>query len=80
MAWLSNRHAPTKPNQLCTLAIKVDDESIDYLPAIWDICDSEDKYFTLTVDRPDLGDVIRLSQIEAYMTYQPLTAEDKKKF
>ena len=30
MARLSNQHAPTKPNQLCTLAVKVDEESIDY--------------------------------------------------
>ncbi|MER8256388.1 hypothetical protein ABS250_18800 [Acinetobacter nosocomialis] len=71
MAWLSNRHAPTKPNQLCVLAIKVDSESIDYLPAVWDMCDSEDKHFTLTVDRPDLGDIIKLDQVEAYMRANP---------
>ena len=77
MAWLSNRHAPTKPNQLCVLAIKVDSESIDYLPAVWDMCDSEDKHFTLTVDRPDLGDIVKLEQVEAYMIFHPLTVEDK---
>ncbi|HFG2492482.1 TPA: hypothetical protein ACNH5N_003155 [Acinetobacter baumannii] len=80
MAWLSNQHAPTKPNQLCILAIKVDDESFDYLPAIWDVCNSQDKHFTLTVDRPDLGDVIKLNQVDAYMIYHPLTIEDVKSF
>lgn len=80
MAWLSNQHAPTKPNQLCILAIKIDEESIDYLPAIWDVCDSKDKYFTLTVDRPDLGEVIKLNQVDAYMIFHPLTIEDSKLF
>ncbi|WP_228142163.1 hypothetical protein [Acinetobacter pittii] len=80
MAWLSNQHAPTKSNQLCILAIKIDDDSIDYLPAIWDLWDSEDKHFTLTVDRPDIGDVLKLNQVDAYMIYHPLTIEDTKLF
>lgn len=73
MAWLSNQFPPCthdgKPADrvLCVVAIRIDESSIDYEIAYWNLTGQPyDDCFTLARGRDDLGDILRLDEILGY--------------
>ncbi|MBJ8552702.1 MULTISPECIES: hypothetical protein [Acinetobacter] len=69
--WIKDKSIKPAPNSWAVIAIRVDEESIDYHTAIFNITGVEgDNTFVLAND--DIGQVFELDQIEAYQPFERL--------
>jgi hypothetical protein len=67
--WIKDKAVKPEPNTWAVIAIRLDDESVDYHTAIFNISGQEDdNSFVLAND--DIGQVFELDQIEGYLPFQ----------
>ena len=66
--WIKDKTIKPKPNTFAVIAVRVDEESVNYHTAIFNITSKEgDETFVLACD--DIGQVFELDEIEAYLPF-----------